>query len=213
MKKSQSQEVEPDQLTFHTAEHDMLIYLHPPKVTSPEQGGEQAVLPPVLHVSRQAPFSQPVSRANFLRTKFMYTFSVTREVQKRDVKFELEKPVNTPFRFQVGHKARRTWQSQHSIFPLSVRTGVISCRVEVVLACPCSLLNTFLDYCNLQHLTDFSKNRNSFTSSSFCVKTSTSFTLQTGQIVSKCRICVAEDGIWVGVFLLGLVLFRFRFCC
>lgn len=70
--------------------------------------------------------------------------------------------------------------------------GAISCRVEVVLACPRSLLNTFLDYCNLQHLTDFSKNRNSFTGSSFCVKTSTSFTLQTGQIVSKCRIGVVE---------------------
>jgi len=98
----------------------MLVYLHPPKVTSLEQGGEQAVLLPLLHVFQQAQFSQPESRANFLRTKFMYTFSVTREVQKRNIKFELDKPVNTPFRFQVGHNAWRIWQSKHSIFPLPV---------------------------------------------------------------------------------------------
>lgn len=70
---------------------------------------------------------------------------------------------------------------------------MVSSHEEIVLACPCSLLNTFLHYCNLQHLTDFIKNINSFTGSSFCVKTSTSFTLQTGQIVSKCKIRGVED--------------------
>lgn len=66
----------------------MLISLHPPKVTSLEQGGEQAVLLPALHVFQQAPLFQPVSRAHFLLTKFMYTFSVTREVTK-NVKLNL----------------------------------------------------------------------------------------------------------------------------
>lgn len=121
----------------------------------------------------------------------MYIFSVTREVQKCNAKFELDKPINTPFRFQVGHQAQRTWQSNTASSHCAM--GVISCHVEVVLACPCSLQNTFLDYCNLQHLTDLSKNRNSFTGASFCVKTSTSFTLRTGQIVSKCRVWIGKD--------------------
>lgn len=67
----------------------------------------------------QAWFCQPVSRKNFLCTKFIYIFSVTRKVQKCNLKFELDKSMNTPFMFQVGHKAQRIRQNKYSILPLS----------------------------------------------------------------------------------------------
>lgn len=86
-----------------------------------------------------------------------------REVQKCDAKFELHKPINTPFGFHIGHKAQRTWQSKQRLFPLSVLREWYPVMRKTVLACSCNLLKTFLYYCNLQHLTDFSKIINSFT--------------------------------------------------
>lgn len=104
---------------------------------------EHVVLLPILHVFLQAWFCQPVSRKNFLCTKFIYIFSVTRKVQKCNLKFELDKSMNTPFMFQVGHKAQRIRQNKYSILPLSTLWEWY--LVEVVLACPCGLLNIFLD--------------------------------------------------------------------